>query len=430
MTPNFFRELSATVGWPALGLISTLLLSACGGGSSSSTATGNATVTTDPVVVVATLTPIQALGERLFFDENLSDPIGQSCGTCHLPSAGFADPDLLDPVSEGANMVDFGSRNTPTASYASHIPDFEDLGGGEFIGGQFLDGRASTLELQAQMPFLNPLEMNMADEAAVIAQVRAADYADDFRAVFGANALDTGSELAAYVQVSEAIASFERSSEFSLFNAKFDDVSNGQASFTASELNGQQLFNSNTGGDCRRCHNSGAAATQVFSDFKYNNIGVPTNPANPFLVANPAFVDLGLGALEGAAQNGKFRTPTLRNVALTPPYMHNGVFDTLQEVVEFYNLRDVDAVVPEVNQNIDQVGNIGELGLTPGEIADLVAFGVARHVLLPPALTLPSGLTVFVSFSGFAGLTAAAPSDASHSLYFAKCCAPSSGLEG
>ena len=347
-----------------------LLLASCGGSSSGETA------------ATADNTALSNLGEKIYFDSNLSNPVGQSCASCHLPAAGFADPDNGMPTSEGAIIGRFGNRNTPTASYAAHIPAFHfeagGAGGGQFVGGQFLDGRASSLELQAQAPFLNTLEMNMANEEAVIVQVRLASYAAEFETVFGDDSLADAST--AYVQLSQAIAAFERTGLFSPFSSKFDAVQSGADVFTVAEQNGRALFNGKA--DCARCHRTPNPAAEVFSDFEYKNIGVPANPANPFLtlapVFNPdglAFVDLGLGDVLGDAnENGKFRTPTLRNIATTAPYMHNGVFDNLSEVIEFYNRRDLDAVVPEVNQNIDNRGNIGELGLTPGEINDLIAF--------------------------------------------------------
>jgi cytochrome c peroxidase len=128
-------------------------------------------------------TSLAALGEKLYFDENLSNPPGQSCASCHLPSAGFADPDQHFPVSEGVVSSRFGARNAPTGSYAAYIPEFsfeQNNNGGEFIGGQFLDGRASTLEDQAKAPFLNPLEMNMTDTNAVVDAVRDSEYAGEF----------------------------------------------------------------------------------------------------------------------------------------------------------------------------------------------------------------------------------------------------------
>ncbi|MCP3689553.1 MAG: c-type cytochrome [Gammaproteobacteria bacterium] len=345
-----------------------LLLSSCGGGAGGGSTEGD--------------NALAELGEKIYFDTNLSNPVGQSCASCHLPSAGFADPDNTQPTSEGAVSGRFVSRNTPTSSYAAHIPEFgfrsNNRGGGSFFGGQFLDGRVNTLEEQAQLPFLGELEMNMDSEEAVVNQVAVSDYADEFTAYFGANALD--SVESAYDQIAEAIAEFERSDFFSPFNSRFDDVAAGSDVFSVAEQNGRELFSGKA--NCNRCHESNGRGPELFSDFSFRNIGVPANPNNPFLTLDASFnpdgtnfVDLGLGAvLDDSSENGKFKTPTLRNIALTAPYMHNGVFNTLTEVVEFYNRRDVDNIAPEVNENIDNTDNMGNLGLTNDEVADLVAF--------------------------------------------------------
>ena len=174
----------------------TLLLAGCGGGGGGGSS--DDTTTDDPAPVEANLTLAQ-LGQRIYFDENLSNPVGQSCGSCHLPTAAFADPDSIDnlsAVSVGADGVSVGTRNTPTASYARFIPPFSLA---TLTGGQFLDGRAETLEEQARAPFLNPLEMNMADEAAVVAKLRVATYAPSFLNIFGANAFDNVTD--AYTQM-------------------------------------------------------------------------------------------------------------------------------------------------------------------------------------------------------------------------------------
>jgi cytochrome c peroxidase len=350
-----------------------LTLVGCGGSG------GNAVASTS--VTTTTTAELQTLGAALYFDTNLSEPAGQSCASCHLPAAGFVDPDHSHPTSKGAVAGRFGNRNAPTASYVAFIPGFRlstaPNGTLNFVGGQFWDGRASTLEVQAQGPFLNVLEMNNASKAAVIDKLKHASYANDFKAVFGANALDNVDT--AYAQIAQAIAAFERTSTFSPFTSKFDAVQKGQATFTAAEQNGFNLFNGK--GQCAACHHT-PAGPEVFSDFVYHNVGVPANPNNPFLSldtslnpAGSAFIDLGLGGvLNAASENGKFRTQSLRNIAVTGPYMHNGVLATLTDVVNFYNRRDTDHIVPEVNQNVDNGGRIGELGLSNTEIQDMIAF--------------------------------------------------------
>ena len=326
---------------------------------------------------INTISSIQALGQKLYFDENLSSPVGQSCASCHLPAVGFADPDSHFPVSEGVVSGRFGNRNSPTASYAASIPVFQfDAGLNRFLGGQFLDGRANTLEEQAQGPFLNPLEMNNTKQG-VIEAVRVSGYASDFEAVFGQGSLDDVD--IAYENIARAIAEFERTELFSPFNSKFDAVQANADVFTPAEQRGLDLFN--TKADCGRCHRTNNPRP-VLTDFTYHNLGVQANINNPFYnldsSLNPdgeAFIDLGLGAvLNDARENGKFRVPTLRNIAVTAPYMHSGVFDTLQEVIDFYNTRDTnpEQLPAEVEENKDR--RIGDLNLTQSEIDDLIAF--------------------------------------------------------
>lgn len=324
---------------------------------------------------------LASVGEALYFDANLSSPPGQACASCHSPGAGFADPDRDLPVSEGVVTGRFGNRNSPTVSYAAFVPPFRfDPVLDRYLGGQFLDGRAATLEEQAKGPFLNVLEMNNPDKETVVERVRLSAYAGDFEAVFGPGALDDSDT--AFEQIASAIAAFERTGTVSPFSSKFDAVEQGRASFTASEQRGRNLFFGRAG--CARCHGTPPrAGAEVFSNFTYENIGVPANPENPFYFLEPAlnpdgtgYIDLGLGGQLGApGEWGKFRVPTLRNVALTAPYMHNGVFTTLEQVVTFYSTRDTDPgwPDPEVAVNVASRG-IGNLGLTGQEISDLVAF--------------------------------------------------------
>lgn len=313
----------------------------------------------------------EALGKKLFFDENLSEPNGQACASCHLPSAGFADPDQQLPVSEGVIAGRFGGRNSPSASYAAFTPEFTLKGG--IKGGQFWDGRAANLVEQAKGPFLNPGEMNNPDKASVIADIAASTYAADFVAVYGAGALNDVDQ--AYDNVADAIASFERSTEVNPFTSKYDAVNAGLASFTAQEEKGFALFTGRA--KCAHCHSlGGGKRPDIFSDFSYHNIGLPRNTEYPFnLISNPE-ADLGLGAvLNNSKYNGQFKTSHLRNIAMTAPYMHNGVLKTLKEVVNFYNTRDILGVwpTPEVADNIDGKF-MGDLGLTDEEENDIVLF--------------------------------------------------------
>gem|GEM_PF-1338641 len=346
----------------------------------------------------------RALGRELFFDTGLSDPVGQSCASCHDPATGFADPDG-DAVSPGAVAGLAGNRNAPMASYAGFIPPFGfDEAIGEYTGGQFWDGHVDTLEEQAKEPLLNPLEMHMADDSAVVAAVAAAPYAPDFLAAFGPASLETTS--VAFDYIAAVLGAYERSAEVNPFTSKHDYAMKlvgppRMNTFTMQEREGMMLFNG--AAKCWVCHTTPTGGTMLmgdamafvpdqlvlFSDYRYSNLGIPKNPDNPFYSLPPeinpdgaAWVDHGLAAVMpgGVAANptldGLFKTPSLRNVALTAPYGHNGYFKTLKEIVHFYNTRDVPGAgwpAPEVAANID-TENMGDLGLTDAQEDAIVAF--------------------------------------------------------
>ena len=321
-------------------------------------------------IASAALTKSQ-LGEKLFFDASLSEPAGQSCASCHDPAFGFADPDRNLPVSEGVIPGRFGTRNSPSASYALFFPEFTLKSG--IKGGQFWDGRAANLTEQAKGPFLNPVEMNNPDRASVILKIQATAYATDFEALCGPSSnID-----AAYDCMAEAIALFETTTPFKQFSSKYDAVQAGTASFTAVEARGLKLFTGT--GKCSHCHDLGSGKDpDIFTDAKFHNLGLPANPEifvlRPDLPAD--FRDLGLGGvLNDPAEYGKFKTTHLRNVALTPPYMHNGVLKTLKEVVNFYNTRDIPGMwpAPEVPETVDGQF-LGDLGLTSAEEDAIVTF--------------------------------------------------------
>lgn len=332
-----------------------------------------------PLALAQDLSPLEQLGKLIYFDSNLSEPAGQSCASCHTPSAGFADPDQNLPVSEGVIPGRFGDRNSPTSSYASFFPEFSYTT--EAVGGQFWDGRAANTTEQAKGPFLNPVEMNNPDEATVIGKITASNYADLFEQIYGIGSLQD--VPTAYHQMAQAIAAFEASHEVNSFSSKFDAVRAGLDSFTMQERRGRMLFNGEA--NCSQCHTAGGmmgggmmgggGGPVLFTDFRYHNLGLPKNTEFPF-DQNPDSIDLGLGGvLDIAGEHGKFKTSHLRNIALTAPYMHNGLLKTLKDVVHFYNTRDIPGLwpVPEVPENVDNA-LLGNLGLTDAQENDIVAF--------------------------------------------------------
>lgn len=335
------------------------------------------------------LTPQQQLGKNVFFDTNLSEPAGQGCVSCHEPAFAFTEPDQSLPVSEGVIAGRFGTRNAPSAAYAMFFPTFTLKGG--IQGGQFWDGRAANLTEQAKGPFLNPVEMNNTSRAQVIGKIALAAYAPLFEQVCGPNAFDPANTDSSYNCMAASIAAFEGTSELNKFTSKFDAYLAGSYTLTAPEDQGRKLFSGS--GKCAHCHTDNGRPV-VFTDFHFHNIGLPTNREYPFSLLNPIPVDRGLGgpnALNDPRQDGNFKTPHLRNIALTAPYMHSGVLKTLKQVVHFYNTRDALAPcdpalgnldpgfsitcwpAPEIPQTMDS-SFVGNLGLTGAEEDAIVAF--------------------------------------------------------
>jgi cytochrome c peroxidase len=369
------------------------------------------------------LPPRDQLGKLLFFDTSLSVPAGQSCGSCHAPGVGFAGPDgeinKEGAVYEGAEKGRFGNRKPPPASYGGASPVLHfNRKKKSWVGGMFWDGRATGKRLkdplaeQAQGPFLNPLEQNIPDTTTLCMQVKGSSYADFFETVWGKGSLDCGKGVSAtFDRIARSIAAYERSREVNPFSSKFDHWLRKAAKLSEEEQAGLTLFEGK--GKCAECHPSKRGpkgAPPLFTDFTYDNLGVPKNPRNPFYAMparwNPRgvdFVDLGLGGfLEGAGYNatvyerevGKFKVPTLRNVDKGPSqdfvkaFGHNGYFKSLKEIVHFYNTRDVLGRCekirdprpgencwpePEVSSNLNRE-EMGDLGLTETEENAIVAF--------------------------------------------------------
>jgi len=350
----------------------------CGGGGGGSTSSG-------PTVLGPVTGPIKTkaqLGQAFFFDTTLSNPTGESCSTCHSPSKAFTDP-RPGPTSEGVIPGLFGFRNAPSISYMAYSPDFGfSVQQRAYIGGQFWDGRATDLPSQAKVPLLNPTEMNNTSVASLVAKVQSGKFANALKQLYGATIFSDPTN--AFNAIVDAISQFERIPAVSPFTSKFDAFLQGKAQLTASEINGMALFNGKAA--CAECHVSSPQPDgnpPLFTQFCYDNIGLPKNTSNPYYTIpskfNPAganFVDLGLqGTTSDASTAGFFMTPSLRNVAVTGPYFHNGIFNTLAEVVNFYNTRDTGNFgTPEVPATVDRSVLIGHLLLTAQEQLDLISF--------------------------------------------------------
>lgn len=357
------------------------------------------------------LNNIESLGKKIFNDENLSLHENQSCKTCHNPRRGFVDPDnVFDPlnsvVSTGSDGISVGSRNTPTAAYAGFSPVFhydETVGG--YVGGLFWDGRATghtlldPLAEQSQAPFLNPVEMALSSPSDVINIIKNSCYSGLFQCVFPGTDFSNIPET--YDNMAIAIAAFERSPRVNIFTSRFDkfwkacnvsgidislvDMSTDlstlpQNILSTSQLKGLALFNDQSKGNCAACHPTkdyvynGTVFPPLFTDFTYDNIGIPKS-LNPAISGNP--IDYGLGGrsdISDPNQLGKFKVSTLRNISKTRPYGHNGFFPTLENIVNFYNTRDVlPWPNPEVAQNVN-TEEMGNLGLTETEEHLIIVF--------------------------------------------------------
>lgn len=280
-----------------------------------------------------------------------------SCATCHDPARAFTDSrdnGVAGAASLGNDGATLGDRNAPMLTYAAEVPAFLRREDGSYTGGLFHDGRATGLSRQARQPILSPKEMALATASVVRDRVRENPaYVDAFSALLGTDALATPDR--ALDSVAEAIAAFESSAEFSTFDSRYDRFLRGEVTLTREEELGRSLFFSPLS-NCSQCHlidQRENSEGELFSNFEYHNIGVPRN--SRLLEASgrgEQHVDRGLEdnpRVRGREQRGKVRVPSLRNVAVTAPYMHNGVFAELETAIVFYNRFLVDSAASRTN---------------------------------------------------------------------------------
>ena len=261
-----------------------------------------------------------ALGKKLFFDKKLSADNTQSCATCHAPQKAFTNNLQF---SIGTDNIE-GTRNSmPLFNLAWNYDD-------KF----FWDGRELSLERQVFDPITNPIEMHNTLDNVVQRLQQDPNYPTLFEQAFGTSGIDS-------IMVSKAISQFERT--IISANSKFDRYLLGEATLTPQELEGFNVFMDENRGDCFHCH--GSENNPLWSDNKFHNNGLDANPS-----------DLGLGIASGDPNdNGKFRTPSLRNLAFTAPFMHDGRFETIEEVINHYSegLQDsptIDPLMKKVEQ--------------------------------------------------------------------------------
>lgn len=318
-----------------------------------------------------TLSPRATLGEKIFNDRSLSASGKQSCATCHDEKNAWTAPNNLAVQLGGQGLNLQGPRAVPGLSYLSFTPPFalNPTGNGGQPrpphGGFLLDGRAATLVVQAQLPFLAPFEMANKSAAEVQQRLRQAAYFAEFKQVFGDAALNTPE--ATLLALGQAIAAYEtEDTDFRPFDSKYDAMVKGQVGLTPAEQRGLTLFVNQNKGNCASCHSAAPAQGRpaLFTNHSFHNLGVPRNwqigynrddnvlpnylTPNGFNLGAPnhAYYDLGLcGPFRtDLSRNinlcGSFKTPTLRNIALKQAYFHNGVLGSLQDVVSFYATRD------------------------------------------------------------------------------------------
>src|ERR1700757_3690382 len=353
---------------------------------------------------IVQLTPVEKLGKLMLYDNTLSNPAGYSCATCHTPETGFTGPNseinAFSGPQPGVVPGRFSNRKPQSYLYAAFSPvgPYYDPDLKTWLGGGFWNGRVADLTEQALQPPINPNEMANTPEGPyppakggysplLVQKLADRPYTALFKQVYGEDVFELYSQKQIYELFGEAIAAYESSAEVCAFSSKYDASKYGTPpkdlyTLSPSEERGRQLFFGQA--QCSACHSSASvpavqAVTQgkdTFTMYCYANIGVPKNLGNPFYqetdpVTNPHgfnpqgtnFIDFGLGANPNPAPDGTrffnkvpgdivqfrglFQTPSNRNVDKRPSpsfvkaYMHNGVFKSLQEVVHFYNKRNI-----------------------------------------------------------------------------------------
>jgi len=369
----------------------------------------------------ATLSVAAQVGQKLFFDTNLSASKKMACATCHDPTNHYAQSasNTLAVQLGGPNLATPGFRSVPTLTYKQYTPPYSDnavnpdgVSQNSPGGGFTWDGHADTQAQQAAIPLLSSFEMANTSQAAVVAVVQNATYAALFQQAFGANVFSN--TATAFADVGLALQQYQQEDpSFNAFTSKYDYVtslalSNGKpVNFTAAEERGFVAFLYT--GNCFACHYNGpisGGGGGLFTDFTYENAGVPRNPkipANATKIGLPSYYDMGLCTAvnpdpvnpylvphvmpESAALCGSFKTPTLRNTATRNVFFHNGVFTTLAQVIDFYNTRDtnpgkwyptLNGVIQKFNDlptslkgNVDNVDI--PFGLSPGSTPYMTA---------------------------------------------------------
>jgi cytochrome c peroxidase len=331
---------------------------------------------------VGPLSAMARLGREIFFDTSLSSSGKMACASCHSPDHAYGPANDGPVMLGGPTLTLRGMRAVPSLTYLERQADFSigpDDKENETVtlaqmaevgqtanrvqktatqaaqsaanivpqGGLFWDGRADTLQMQASGPLLDPREMDGGSIEIIADKLRRAPYAQKFAALFGETVLKNANLLVAEATFAVGRYQIEEPS-FHPYTSKFDYWLEGKARFSDSEMRGYRLFNDPEKANCAGCHSSQPSRDGLpprFTDTQYEALGAPRNAALAD-TKDPNYFDLGVcGPVRKDVADqtqfcGMFKTPTLRNTAVRHAYFHNGVFQTLQQVMDFYNFRD------------------------------------------------------------------------------------------
>lgn len=333
---------------------------------------------------VAPLSAMAQLGKQIFFDQSLSASGKLSCASCHSPQHAYGPANALPVQFGGPSMTLQGDRPPPSLMYLHRQPNFsigpdaadadtaanfaQEAAAASGVaraqktagvapaapamvpqGGMFWDGRADTLQAQALGPLMNPVEMANTSEADVAAKFEHGAYRAQLQQLFGPNIFNDSRLLLSEAMFAVARYQVEDPS-FHPYSSKYDYWLEGRTRLTRAEMHGLQLFNDPAKANCAGCHLSKPSRDglpPMFTDYQYEALGAPRNSALA-VNRNPAFYDMGVCGphrTDLASQTqycGMFLTPTLRNAATRHAFFHNGVYHSLDEVMNFYNLREVE----------------------------------------------------------------------------------------
>lgn len=356
----------------------------------------------------AALSPQAQVGQKLFFDTNLSTSKQMSCATCHNPNNHYAPTNALSVQLGGPNLATPGFRAVPSLAYKYLTPAYADnatnpdgVSANAPGGGFTWDGRANTLAEQVAIPLLSSFEMANTSQAAVVQVVQNAGYAALFQQAFGANVFSN--TATAFTDIGLALQQYQvEDSSFHPFTSKYDyavliELSNGKpVTLTAAENRGYNVYLNPNGGNCFACHYNGpmtGGGGALFTDFTYQAIGAPRNVAIPANVTRPGFpptyYDLGLCTAQNpttphtlpadAQYCGMFKVPTLRNVSTRQVFFHNGVFTSLAQLINFYNTRDTNptAWYPSVSGMAQKFNDLPQAYHVNVDVTD-IPFGLAQ----------------------------------------------------